>query len=201
VTDYQSNSHKSREATKKTEGKKIEPVVTGEVSLKKKSLGQKFKGVFFGGEFKSAVRYVTADVFLPAIRTLLVDATTKGVERVVYGETVTRRRPPQYGPRIQYNTPVRRGVLPDQARPIARQVRHNTNDVVLSSRDEANTVLERLIDIIDKYEVASFADLLELCGLPTSHVDQKWGWTNLNHAEVRQVRDGYMLDLPPAEEI
>lgn len=59
-------------------------------------------------------------------------------------------------------------------------------------------VLERLNDIIDRYEVASVADLHELVGLPTTHVDNKWGWENVRYAEVRQIREGFLLDLPPA---
>jgi hypothetical protein len=202
--DYQGNSHKLREGAGKREQKpeKFEPVVKGEVKMAKKSFGQKFKGVFFGGEFRNAMRYVTAEVLLPALRNLMVDTTTKGVERMVYGESTSmRRRPTAYGSRTQYSSPMRRDApyIPDQ-RPI-RQVRRDTNDVILANRDEAEQVLERLIDIVDKYDVASVADLYDLLRLPSSPVDNKWGWTYLNTTEIRQVRDGYLLDLPPAEEI
>jgi hypothetical protein len=202
--DYKGNSHKMREGASSRETKPvIEKVVTGEVVVAKRSFGQKFKGVFFGGEFKNAGRYVIAEVLLPALRNLMVDTTTKGVERMVYGERTHMRRPTQYSSRTSYSNPMMRRdrpYLPDQA-PIARQVRRDTNDLILASRDEATLVLERLIDIVDKYNVASLADLYDLVGLPSSPVDNKWGWTYLNATEIRQVRDGYLLDLPPAEEI
>lgn len=73
--------------------------------------------------------------------------------------------------------------------------------IILSTRDEAERVLEQLMLIIDKYEVTSIADLRELVGLPTTHVDQKWGWDRLNDVVIRQVREGYLLDLPPADQI
>ena len=44
-------------------------------------------------------------------------------------------------------------------------------------------------------------DLYDLTGLPSAHVDNKWGWTYLTNTEIRQIRDGYLLDLPPMEEI
>lgn len=204
MTDYQSNAHKNREGKAAPSEKTVEQVVTGEVIVKKKSWTEKFKGIFFGGDARNAIRYITADVFLPAIRNLVVDATTKGMERMVYGESSTqRRRPLGYGSRVQYNSPVRRDrpYLPDQAGRPLRPVRKDTNDLILSTREEAELVLERLIDIVDKYQVASLADLYDLTGLPSSHVDNKWGWTYLNNTEIRQVRDGYLLDLPPAEEI
>ncbi len=209
--DYQSNSHKSKEQKTDVPDKKVEKVTTGVVVEKKPTLGQKFKKIFFGGEFRGASRYIGADVLLPAFRNLLVDATTKGVERVVYGESMqTRRRPLDYGSRVQYNNPLsvqrdrarlpEQGRLPDQPSR-SRQSRRDLNDFVLASREDAALVLERLTDILEKYEVASVADLYDLTGLPSSHVDNKWGWTYLNNAEIRQVRNGYLLDLPPTEEI
>lgn len=205
--DYQGNSNKDKDkkVRQPREDKVIEKVVTGNVIQKPPTLGHKFKATFFGGEFKGAMRYLAADVLLPAFRNLLVDATTKGVERVVYGESSARRhRPFDYRSRVQYNSPLmarpERARLPDQ--PLyTRQTRRETGDLVLASREEADLVLERLIDIVDKYEVASVADLYELTGLPASHVDHKYGWTYLNNTEIRQVRDGFLLDLPPAEEI
>lgn len=73
--------------------------------------------------------------------------------------------------------------------------------MILVSRDEAQLVLDTLIDIIDTYEFASVADLYDLAGLPTTYVDNKWGWGSLQYAEVRQVREGYLLDLPNVEPI
>lgn len=201
--EYTGNAHKQRDSQTTPPKEKVQPVVTGEVIVKKKSWGEKFKGIFFGGDAKNALRYIAADVFLPTVRNLLVDATTKGVERMVYGDSPSqRRRPTTYGARIQYNAPIQRdrAYLPDQPRSL-RPVRKDTNDLVLASREEAELVLERLIDIVDKYRVASLADLYDLVGLPSSHVDNKWGWTYLNNTEIRQVRDGYLLDLPPTEEI
>jgi hypothetical protein len=69
------------------------------------------------------------------------------------------------------------------------------------SREEAENVIERLGDIIDVYKVATVADLHSLCDLPSTYIDNKWGWQALNYASVRQIREGFLLDLPPAEPI
>jgi hypothetical protein len=212
--EYPSNSNNKETAKKQVPEKKIEKVVTGQVLTKKKSTGSKFKSVFFGGEFKGAFRYILADVLLPAARNLLVDATTKGIETIVYGESrrTQTRRPPEYSNRIQYNRPVNRGVdpyerdrpfMPGQrtTKPLRAETRQQSCDIILSSREEAELVLERLIDIVDMYEVVSLADLYDLVGLPSSHTDNKWGWTFLNNGLVTQVREGYLLQLPPMEAI
>jgi len=212
--DYQGNSKKQSEKTEQPEGipeKKIEKVVSGDVIQKKKPLGRRFKDIFFGGDFQGAARYIAADVLLPALRNLVVDASTKGIERIIYGESSPRGRRPEYGPRVQYHSPfVRREdprvvdarsrvSLPDQPQYPFRPNRREANEIIIASREEAELVLERMVDIIDNYQVASLADLYELLGLPTAHTDNKWGWSNLNSASIRQIRDGYLIDLPTME--
>lgn len=89
-------------------------------------------------------------------------------------------------------------MLPRQA---PRRDRYVIDDLILPDRDQADLVVERLIDILDKYETASVANLFELVGLPTTHIDHKWGWTSIVGIEVRQIREGYLIELPPVEAI
>jgi hypothetical protein len=209
--DYQSNAKKQQEGKTDKPEKVIEKVVTGEVVQKPKTVGHKFKDIFFGGDFKVAMKFVTAEVLFPALRNLMVDTVTKGIERLVYGES-SYRRPgiaSRYDPRpiVSYNNPlaVRRDPrvpnIPEQGPRSYKANRRDATDIILASREEAELVVERLIDIIDKYDVASVADLNDLLGLPTSHIDNKWGWTYLNNVEIRQIRNGYLIDLPSLEEI
>jgi hypothetical protein len=204
--DYQGNSHKKKEAeTSSPPEKKIERLeLESKVVSRKKPIGARVKSVFFGGEFDSAVRYIGAEVLLPAFRNLLVDATTKGIERMVYGESnYPRQRTPEYRPRVTYNSPINRGPranIPDQpSRP--QRARHDDTEIVFGSRGDAELVLDRMQDIIEQYVVASMGDLNEIVGLPTSPIDNKWGWDNVRHAEIRQTRDGFILNLPPAQPI
>jgi hypothetical protein len=209
--DYQGNSHNKTEKKIIKEEKKVEKVISGEVVTRKKPLGRRFKEIFFGGDFKVAARHVAADVLLPSLRNLIMDASTEGIKRVIYGESgVSRRRGVEYRPLVQYDNPIKRlgrdprerSYLPDQP-PLSAKTRsrREINEIILVSRQEAELVLERLTDIIDMYEVASVADLHDLLGIQATHVDNKWGWTFLNNVEIRQIRDGYLLDLPYPEAI
>ncbi len=207
MPDYQGNSKKMKESEKIPE-KKVERVVASEVIIPKKSIGRKFKDLFIEADFKTVVKYVGSDVLLPAARNMIVDASSKGVERLLYGESAVRRRNYGPGPRVTYNNPINRGysgsplqssrhapsVLPEP-----RTSRHGRDNFILSSREEAELVLERMNDIIDTYEVASVADLNDLVGLPTTHVDNKWGWVYLGDVQIRQIREGYLIDFPPSE--
>ena len=84
--------------------------------------------------------------------------------------------------RMTYNSPVNRNSqvrLPDQPPyPPARSSR-TSSDIILNSREEAELVVSTLVDIIDKYDVASVADFNTILGLPSSYVDNNWGWSSI----------------------
>jgi hypothetical protein len=209
MKDYQGNTDKSKEKTAKptTPEKKIEKVVTGDVIMKQKPLGSRFKHIFFGGDVTMARDYVISEVLLPALRNLISEAVAKGTDRLVFGESSMRRRPPTtYGPRVQYHNPLvsgRRALLPDQS-PVERWTTSKSgqnDDVIVSSKGEAEAVVDQMITIVDQYQIVSVADLNELLGMPSSHVDNNWGWTNLESIEIKQVREGFKISFPPLEDI
>jgi hypothetical protein len=211
--DYQGNSNKGKEtADNKEEPKKnLEKVITGDVVSRKKGIGARFKEVFFGADLHTAAQYVVSDVLLPTLRDLVVDTVSKGVDRLVYGNNAPRRGRPgpiNYSGRYRYSSnPLaqqvgRQTYLPDQ-RPVERwsQGRRTFENLIVASRQDADNVVEALGNIIDQYEVVSVADINELIGQESNHIDQKWGWTSLPRVGIRQVREGYEISLPPLEEI
>jgi hypothetical protein len=210
MEEFPPNSAKSQmpKPAPKPPQKKVEKVVTGEVVVRKKSFTEKFKGVFIGGEAKSAMSYIAYEVLLPAFRNMVVDATSKGIERIIYGDSSPRRpSTPGYGPRVQYNSPSRSAsrapMRTERAMGYSRpqETRRESVELLFASREEADTVLDTMASIIDQYEVVSVADLHELAGLPANHTDNKWGWTNLAQARTQQTREGYVINFPPVEPI
>jgi hypothetical protein len=215
--EFPSNSHKVTEGTpnpsratgakKETERVPLEKAVTGEVIHKKKGLKKRFKEVFLGADAKGTTTYILVEVLVPAFRNMVFDAAQNGIQRFIYGDTVRRHPSPGRG-RTQYNSPVSRGLssmmdrrptmLPDQP---PRHSAQDRGDIILSSNEDAASVLSRLIEIVDQYGLASVADLHDLVGLPTTYIDNKWGWVDLKYSKVRQVRDGFILELPPIEPI
>lgn len=181
------------------EAKKVEPVVKGEVSRRKKPLSKRFHETFFGGDMRGSANFVVFNVLVPAAKEMLVEAGAKGVERLVYGES--RRRsssssPSPYG-HIAYNA------MGASTRPPAAQIspraraRHDFDEIVMQTRGEAEEVLERMYDLLQRYETVTVADLYELTGVRSAHTDQKWGWADLRGSSVERTRQGgYVVDLP-----
>lgn len=187
--------------------KRVEQVTSGQVSRRKKPLGKQFKATFFGGDARTAADYAIVHVIVPAIRDMIFETGQSVIEKIIYGESRTGRR--RGGPisggtgYVAYNRmrPDDRPPMP-QGMGISRRskARHDFDDIVLTSRTDAEEVLDRLFDILSRFDEASVADLYELTGIESSHTDHKWGWTSLKGAHVARVRNGgYLLELPDPE--
>ena len=205
--DFPSNSKNPTDKSapsKKTE-KKVEQVVTAPVVQKKKPAGQRIKNLLTGVEFKNATQYVFMDVMIPAVKNMVVDAVDVGIKRMVYGENA-RNVPTRDSHRSKttYNSPVNRGgpstMLPKQP-PHYSSPRSSlvANDIILNSRDEAVLVLSTMQDIIENYRFATVSDFHTILGLPSTYVDNNWGWSGLQYVDIRQVREGWLLDMPSTE--
>jgi hypothetical protein len=206
--DYQGNPLNREEKP----AKQVEKVVTGEVVLKPKGIGYKFKTIFLGGDLKSAGKSVVADVIFPGLRRLLFDAIVNGSSETIFGDRYRQKRNVEYGTRVNYtpyNTTVNRAPLreprermgpplPDQPRRYVQE-RAENRDVILARKEDAERVVEGMIDIISQYDTASLADLYELMGQPSTPIDFKWGWSYFTNVQIRQVREGWLIELPPLE--
>lgn len=194
VVNYQANSHKSKAGPEK-EPKKVEKVVSGEVVQRKKPLGRKIADTFTGDDMQSVGGYILFEVMLPAAKTMISDAVSQGIERLLFGDSRPRGRTnyTSYN-RMSGSSATRK----DEPRTISRHARatHDFDEIVVESRGEAAAVLDQLTELIDRYNVATVNDLYELVGITGTFADDKWGWTDLRSASVRRVRDGYLLDLP-----
>lgn len=212
--EFPSNRHKDREVLNKPkaapeEKKKIDPIVQSEVVRRKKPLGKRFVETFVGGDSKGVWEYVAFDVLIPAAKDTIADAVSQGVERMIFGDarSTSRRhgRRPSEGPYISYNRySSSRHKDPRDERPrpqMSRRARasHDFDEIILATRVEADEVLERMYDLVSKYESATVADLYDLVGVSGNYTDDKWGWVDLRGAGITRVRNGYLLDLPQPE--
>lgn len=207
MEEYKSNSNNLKAAQKKEqesgnnklEDKKIEKVVTGVVKTKKKS---KFEGImsnFISEDAKSVKSYVFGEVLIPAIKKAISDIVTDGIDIILYGESRGRNknRPSNYVSYSSYSNDRR-----DRTRMNERQAimagSYSYDDIILSSRGEAEDVLARMDELIETYGLVRVADLYDLVGITGNYTDNKYGWMNIRNAEIVRVRDGYMIKMPRA---
>jgi hypothetical protein len=208
TTEFPGNSKFSRADKPEPEHeKKVESVVTNEVTTRKKPLGRRILNIFIGGDSRSVVNYVLMDVLVPQAKEMLAEATSQGIERMIYGEARPghRRSGPtrMAGGPTQYNRYAVRGNNPlgragaDDRRGMAEPRSQDVDDLLFATRPEAELTLERMYDMLRDYESVSVADLNSLVGRSSSYTDQKWGWTNLSGCRIfRDRNQGYVLELP-----
>lgn len=202
MDSYPPNSDKSKLG--ETEEKNVRRVTSSEPIRRKKGLGKQFKSTFFGGDAKTAFQYVIFGVLIPAAKDALAEAGAQGIEKLIFGDTRKQRSGPVSGPTgyVQYNR-YNMGARDHgpPGRQLSRRARaqHAFDEIVLTSRQEAEDVIDRLFDLVGQYGAASVADLYDLVGAQATHTDHKWGWEDLQGAGVSRVRGGFLLDLPDPE--
>jgi hypothetical protein len=182
----------------------VERVTSAEATQRPRGLGRRFRETFISGNARSAGEYMVMEVVIPAIQDTMIDAFQGGVERLIRGESRSRRTmsTSSYSnlPHVNYqgmssNKPPSTRALSQKSR-----TRHDFGEIVIPNRQEAEEVLDRLYDILSRYGSVPVADLYELTGIHSSHADHKWGWTSLRGAKIRTMRNGgYLLDLPNPE--
>ena len=75
------------------------------------------------------------------------------------------------------------------------------SDLIFRTKDDAQKVLEALTQLGSRYNVVTVEDLNDLAGVPSTHADHKRGWAGFSGASITEVANGFIIDLPPAEEI
>lgn len=194
VTNYKSNSNRSKEAAKQEEHK-VEKVVKGPVVTRKKSGFDKVKSEFISDDAKNIKSYVFGEVLIPAIKKAISDIVTDGISILLYGESRGNGTRRSTADRVSYRSYYDNSY---DRRPASRATSYSYDDIILNSRGEAEDVLARMDELMDTYGLVRVADLYDLVGITGNYTDNKYGWTNIRNAEIVRVRDGYMIKMPRA---
>lgn len=196
MDDYKPNSYKYKEQQKAlTTDKKIEKVVKGTVKTRKRNGVTKLKDVFVNEDAKNVKSYIFSDVLVPAIKKLIYDIVNDGASMLLFGNTSSGRKK-TIGSNVSYRQFYDSKV--EDRRPVSSS-RFDYDDLIFESRGEAEAALSKMDEVIDVYGTVSVADLYDMCELTAPYTSNKYGWSNIQTAEVARLRDGgYVLKLPRA---
>lgn len=196
--DYKPNSHRSKEQElhEPMPEKRTEKVVTGNVKQRKKSGLAKAGSIFVPGDVESVKSYILMDVLVPSIKRAISDIVCNGVNMLL-GEP-SRGKSGSPGAKVAYRQYYQdRDDRPSYSRPRA-QAKYSYDDIVFETRGDAEEVLYRMEELLERFDVVSVADLFDMAGISCQYTDNKYGWTDLRNAHVERVRDGYIISLPRA---
>lgn len=178
--------------------------VTSNVVIKNDD-SQKNKKKFFAEDAKTVGGHVLESVIFPSLQKLLSDMVKSGIDWLIYGSKGSQMRS---GPgTVSYSSYYNRGNtigVPTYTTPMANKPQNTiyaVNDVIFNDRGEAEEVLLRMKESISRYSMVSVADFYDLIGQRCNHTDQKYGWYNLNTADIIRVSDGYSIRFPRVQAI
>lgn len=185
----------AKENTPNLSQKKVEKIVSGNVTVKKKSALAKMRDMFIAEDANKVGSYILMEVLVPSIKKAIVDIIKSSAD-MIFGTTGSKSSSSttkySYGgiPYVSYSTPNRK---PEPS--IARS-QYEIGDITFENRADAEDVLSKMDELISVYGQASVADLCELVGTPYEYVANKYGWKNLHDAAPIRTANGFALRLP-----
>lgn len=170
--------------------------------------------------------YVNDEIVKPAIKNIIVDAVTSGINMVMYGDRGGGYNGRGYGgggygsgyrnrynggssggyrPQTSYGSNYRnnrdRRDEPQDDRVVYTGKNNGVIDYVIKDRYDASHVLTALTENADRFNSVSVADYYDLIGMESAYTDNNHGWTidSIVRASIIPVRNGYMIKFPPVE--
>jgi hypothetical protein len=137
------------------------------------------------------------NVIVPQLKGLAVDAGNQMLERLILGEARPRSSSTASSGRVRGYTAYNRYSESKGSESEPINLRSNqVREVIVETRGDAQMVLDKLFEHIDRYNAVSVAYYYELVGITGKFTDHQWGWTNLNASGVSSIREGYRIELP-----
>lgn len=203
--EFPSNSKKSKAETTKPEKKPVEQIVTGKVITQQPSMFRRVMATFKGEDMHSVGRGVVFDVVIPAVKNLLADAGIEAIERALWGgdggSRGKRNRTTGYTDYSAMYKNAQKSSEKKQERQMSYKAKseHDFSEIVLEDRGQAESIIDRLTELIDTYDQATVADFYDLAGVTKSFADENWGWYGMRGADILRVRGGFLVKLPRPE--
>jgi hypothetical protein len=189
---------------------KLQATIQGGVTLRRKTPGQRFTETFLNnGDIQTVGQTILMDVIIPAFKEMIFNSVRDGFSMLLWGDTRASRSGglssrggivrdySSYSSSIGSRSRDRDRV--DIYRP---EDSPRYNNLVFQVRGDAENILFNMRDYINTYNDIQIVKLYELVeeqtgiNIPMTAQDAKFGWSDLTNAGIRQVRGGYLLELP-----
>lgn len=196
MAEYTNNSFKAKEEKKERTEKQA--VVSKTPKTRKKSEIQKAAGLFISEDASTVKEHLIQDVVIPTAKDLIVNVITDAVNIIFWGST---RRKSGSGSHIGYASRFDEVRDPrDRDRDRRRdRTAIEYDDIIFDNRGDAEAVLANMDACLEQYGTVTVLDLFDFAGVTThNYMADRYGWKNLSTAEVRRIRDGFIIDLPRA---
>lgn len=195
------------------------PVIAQPLEVYKKPLYKRFTDTLFGSD--GVFSYLGAEIILPAIKNIIVDSISSGINMAVFGNDQKKHRSsniPFSTTQTSYGTH-RLGTSSRYTnygkastsnlhrsydnRDADIRASNRVIDYRIPDRQDALEILHVLTRDAAAYDVVSVADYYDLLGVTSQYTDNSYGWRldDLQFATVQPVAGGYIINFPKPEAI
>lgn len=211
VPMYPNNSDAAKENANKNlpaKTEKVEKVIEGNATVKKASLGQRIMDNIFDGSIEDRLTNAVFDIFIPSAKKMFADGVIDLVSTLLTGQPVRNRGQSRGGSTTVRNNPLPYNSMYDYGggsrRDVGERSRRITPDeIVVNTRDEAESVCRKLEDLMQLYGYVTVDDFYSTVGVPSQYTDRKWGWKSFGggYPNYEQVPGGYLIVMPRVEPV
>lgn len=188
MEDIKPNSHTYKQEKRKNLVEKDALARSG----KKKENGLMNK--FFSEDFYFIKEWLLFDLLIPGIKNTILDM----LSMMFFGETSERSK-------TNRKNPIRRDYRSefDKGRSSRRRREEYDEDddkieydnIILKRRSDAEDIIREMRKLIRDDGACTIADLLDMVGEDSKFTDNDWGWDDKEDFGIRQVRNGFLIDV------
>lgn len=172
-----------------------EKTLNNPATPKKKTFWEQVKPDF-NSDLTSIAVYLVKDVLQPALRDTTYAFFNNFLNAIIYGDRYSQKNP---GPK-NYDSPRYVNYADRYNMKYSQQPRQSVYDYTeleYASRYDAEVVLYRIKDILERQHFVTVGDLFERSEVRPTSADYDYGWTTLVGVEPRPSRNGkFYLTLP-----
>lgn len=210
MEEYKGNSHRDRQRASRPEvrkddvpEKRVEKAVTTTVSVQKKNQISRLSEVFFAKDIRSVVTYMKDEWLIPNLRQAAWALFANSLHMMLFGEPDRENRNRTNASRVSYWQPNINRLMDrrdDRREPIrTRKDAYSYDDIMFTNRGDAELALDKMFELLQRYNIVRVADLFELVDQTCSSTDYAYGWTDLSSVKAVAVAGGkWMLTMPRA---
>ena len=210
--EFPNNSSRAGQEVPPEVEKQIEKIIEGTATVRKPTGFRRFRQSFIAGDASSVGEHVFWNLLIPSAKDAVSDMCRTFVDMMIYGEKRNYGPMGGYNPNTMPGAPTSKmnyGGISSGSRlivPPGQQTQYSNipigvNDILVPTRAEAETVIRKMFEVLEKYRVVTIADLYGWVGISPNPLDYKRGWTNLDGADVRRESHGVRLVLPAPEDL
>lgn len=169
---------------------KNQKVISG--SAKKSEKGKIIRAIFSNDDVVDLKHHLVYEVLIPTVKRAASESLTKAVN-AIFGTHVSVPRDSISG-RTDYHGASDRRESTSRVRSVL-----DYDDIIVGSYEEADTVIQKMLDQLEEFHMVRISDLYELVGLTAPYTGNSYGWRNLDGARPVAVSEGeWLIKLPKA---